>query len=118
VNEQAYAAGLVSHYLDAGYRAIVMEWDNPARFHRNGTRVTLPQYACGPQGEIPLIWNISIVFQKFQRYVHGEMELEEYLDYIRKHVADAPGITPMQHDIEIFDFRPAATTRRLLFRTK
>src|SRR3990172_4950088 len=33
VNEQAYSAGLVQHYLDAGYNAIVMEWDNPARCH-------------------------------------------------------------------------------------
>ena len=30
VNEQTFSAGMVRHYLDAGYRAIVMEWDNPA----------------------------------------------------------------------------------------
>ena len=29
VNEQAYSAGLVGLYLDAGYRAILMDWDNP-----------------------------------------------------------------------------------------
>jgi len=110
VNEQAYAAGLVLHYLNAGYRAIVMEWDNPARFHTewNPEWRYLPQYACGPQGEeIPLIWNMSIVFQKFQRYAHGEMKLEEYLDYLGKHVADTPRVLPLYgNDIEIFDFRP------------
>jgi len=33
VNEQAYSAGLIQHYLDAGYQAMVMEWDNPAHCH-------------------------------------------------------------------------------------
>lgn len=110
VNEQAYASGLVRHYLDAGYHAIVMEWDNPARYNPgwNPEWRYLPQYACGQQGEeIPLIWNKSIVFQKFQRYAHGEMELEEYLDYLGKHVADVPRAMPLYgNDVEIFDFRP------------
>ncbi len=30
VNEQAYSGGLVGHYLDAGYEALLMDWDNPA----------------------------------------------------------------------------------------
>ena len=33
VNEQAYSSGMVQHYVNAGYDAIVMEWDNPARMH-------------------------------------------------------------------------------------
>ncbi len=40
VNEQAYSAGILQHYIEAGYKAVTMEWDNPARFHpewgRNG----------------------------------------------------------------------------------
>ena len=38
VNEQAYSAGLIRHYLDNGYRGIVMEWDNPSRFHPGWNR--------------------------------------------------------------------------------
>src|SRR5262249_30168514 len=30
VNEQAYSGGLVGLYLDAGYRALLMDWDNPS----------------------------------------------------------------------------------------
>jgi len=81
VNEQAYSAGLIRHYLDAGYQAIVMEWDNPAHCHPewNSNWRYLPQLACGRHGEeIPLIWNKSIAFQKFQRYAHGEMELDDF----------------------------------------
>ncbi len=60
VNEQAYSAGMVQHYLDAGYQAIVMEWNNPARYHPewNMEWRYLPQLACGLDGEmIPVIWN-------------------------------------------------------------
>jgi len=110
INEQAYAAGLISHYLAAGYEAIVMEWDNPSRGHPEWAPEWryLPQYACGTGGEgIPLIWNKSIAFQKFQRYVHGEMELDEYLGYIRNHMGEQPRAFPLYgNDVEVFDFRP------------
>ena len=110
VNEQAYSAGLLKHYLDAGYRAILMEWDNPAS-HQSGWNPEwryLPQVACGQHGEeIPLIWNHSIAFQKFQRHAHGEMELLEYLEYLRSHVAESPrALSLYGNDVEIFDFRP------------
>ena len=110
VNEQAYSAGLVGHYLDAGYRAIIMEWDNPATYHPEWKTEWryLPQYACSQHGEeIPLIWSKSIAFQKFQRFAHGEMELDEYLDYLAGHTAETARAFPLYtNDVEIFDFRP------------
>jgi len=110
VNEQAYSAGLVQHYLDADYRAIVMEWDNPARYHPEWDPEWpyLPQITCGQHGEeIPLIWNKSIAFQKFQRYAHAEIGLAEYLKYLSEHLSDkARAFSLYGNDIEIFDFRP------------
>ena len=110
VNEQTYSAGMVQHYLDAGYQAIVMEWNNPVRYHPEWSREwqTLPQRACGSNDEsIPVIWNNAIAFQKFQRYVYGELELNEYLDYLRVYVASGPCVFPLYgNDVEIFDFRP------------
>ena len=110
VNEQAYSAGLVAHYVGAGYRAIVMEWDNPAMMHPEwpGEWRYLPQIACGQDGEqIPLLWNKSLAFQKFQRYVHDEIELDEYRGYLGTHTASTPRAFPLYGgDIEVFDFRP------------
>jgi hypothetical protein len=110
VNEQAYSAGLIRHYLDAGYRAIVMEWDNPFRAHRDWAPEWryLPQRAVSQEGDqIPIVWNKSIAFQKFQRYAHAEEELDEYLDYLGTHQASHPrGFSLYGNDIEIFDFRP------------
>jgi hypothetical protein len=110
VNEQAYSAGLVQHYIDAGFRAIIMEWDNPSRYHPEWSPELryLPQIACGQHGEeMPLIWNKSIAFQKFQRLAHGEMELQEYLQYLCGHLSENPRVFPVYgNDVEIFDFRP------------
>jgi hypothetical protein len=110
VNEQAYSAGLLQHYKDARYKAIVMEWDNPARWHPdwNPEWRYLPQVACGQHGEeLPIIWNKSIAFQKFQRYAHSEMDLSEYLDYLAKHVGQEDRAFPLYgNDVEVFDFRP------------
>lgn len=110
VNEQAYSAGLLQHYKDAGYKAIIMEWDNPARWHPawNPEWRYLPQVACGQHGEeLPVIWNKSIAFQKFQRYAHGEMDLAEYLIYLAKHVGQQDRAFPLYgNDAEVFDFRP------------
>jgi len=110
VNEQAYSVGLLQHYLDAGYQAIVMEWDNPARWHPewNPEWRYFPQIACGQHGEeLPLLWNKSIAFQKFQRYAHSEMDLTEYVDYLSGHAAGKLRAFPLYgNDIEVFDFRP------------
>ncbi len=110
VNEQAFSAGLIQHYLDAGYQAIVMEWNNPARCHPewNPEWRYFPQKAVGQQGEkIALVWNKSISFQKFQRYVHGEMGLDPYVAYLEQHLSSNQRAFPLYgNDAEIFDFRP------------
>jgi hypothetical protein len=110
VNEQAYAAGLIQHYLDAEYHAIVMEWDNPARAHPEWDPEWryFPQIASGQHGEtIPLIWNTAIAFQQFQRYAHDESPLDEYLAYLAGHVSASPRALAMYgNDVEVFDFRP------------
>lgn len=110
VNEQAYSAGMIQHYLEAGYQAFIMEWNNPAHAHPewNARWRYLPQIACGQHGEkIPVIWNESIAFQKFQRYAHGEMELAEHLAFLGGHATGSPGVFPLYgNDAEVFDFRP------------
>ncbi len=110
VNEQAYSAGLVPLYREAGYEALIMEWNNPARAHPEWDAEWryYPQYACGTRGvEMPLIWNKSVSFQKVQRYVHGEMELPEYMDYVLAHAGEAVRAFPIYgNDVEVFDFRP------------
>ena len=110
MNEQAYSAGLVGLYLDAGYRALLMDWDNPAAHHPEWPAETryLPQRAIGSDGrEIALLWTSTVAFQKLQRFVHGDMTLDDYLGYVGSRRGSHPrALCLYASDAEIFDFRP------------
>src|SRR6185312_7952750 len=110
INEQAYSGGLVGLYLDAGYRAILMDWDNPGSHHPSwhGETRYLPQRAAGADGRsIELLWTNTVAFQKLQRFAHGDIELEDYLSYLRRCAGPrARALCAYAGDAEIFDFRP------------
>ncbi len=110
VNEQAYASGLVGLYLDAGYRAILMDWDNPGSQHPHWPLETRyrPQRALGADGRsIGLLWTNTVAFQKLQRYAHGDLALHDYIGYLRGQRATADRVLcAYASDAEIFDFRP------------
>jgi Glycosyl hydrolase family 57 len=110
INEQAYSAGLVGLYLDAGYRAILMDWDNPGAGHPEWPDETryLPQCAAGADGRsIGLLWTNTVAFQKLQRFAHGDISLEQYLSHLRGKRGEAARVLcAYASDAEIFDFRP------------
>jgi hypothetical protein len=110
VNEQAYSAGLVGHYLDAGYRALLMDWDNPSAHHPEWPAEARyqPQVALGADGRtIDILWTNTVAFQKLQRYAHGDVELDDYLGFIGTHrSARQRALCLYASDAEIFDFRP------------
>jgi len=110
VNEQAYSAGLVGLYLDAGYRGILMDWDNPGSQHPEwpGETRYLPQRAVGSDGRtIDLIWTNTVAFQKLQRFAHRDIPLEDYVGYVRTQLAKTDrALCLYASDAEIFDFRP------------
>jgi len=111
INEQAYSASLVDISLDAGYTAIMMDWANPYSHHRDTWSSDwryFSQRAKGVRGQsIPLIWVDSIPFQRFQRYVHGEIDCAEMLEYLcGAHRERVVALPLYGNDAEIFDYRP------------
>ncbi|MFC1707551.1 glycoside hydrolase family 57 [Planctomycetota bacterium] len=110
VNEQAYSASLIPVYVEAGYGSIVMEWENASRFQPDWKPHwrNRPQRAIGPaETKIPVIWNSSIAFQQFQRYVHCDQDLDRFLQFLGAN--RGPGRHCMclyGNDVEVFDFRP------------
>jgi hypothetical protein len=110
VNEQSYAGGLVGHYLDAGYSAILMDWDNPAANHPewDGALQGLPQYARGADGRmIPVLWTDTAAFQQLQRLAHDDISPDSYIRFLRgRRTSDARMLCVYASDAEIFDFRP------------
>ncbi|HXJ01051.1 MAG TPA: hypothetical protein VNH44_07495, partial [Micropepsaceae bacterium] len=110
VNEQAYSGGLVGHYLDAGYEALLMDWDNPAAQHPEWSAEAryLPQSALGADGRsIGLLWTNTVAFQKLQRYAHGDIGLIDYLGFVVDKCGESHrALCLYASDGEIFDFRP------------
>jgi len=110
VNEQAFSAGLVEHYLNAGYKALLMDWDNPSANHPDWDAELqyLPQYASGLDGrKIALLWTNTAAFQQMQRFVYGDISLETYLRFVRARRAfSTRALCLYASDAEIFDFRP------------
>lgn len=110
INEQAFSSGLLPHYRRNDYEAIIMEWNNPSsgRTDWNDEWKYHPQIAIDDYGnEIKVIWNGTLAFQKFQRYVHGDITLDEYIAYVESHINEHQRNFPIYgSDVEIFNFRP------------
>lgn len=108
VNEQAYSAGLVGLYREAGYRAILMDWNNPSSFHRWPAELQYrPVRARGTDGDIGLFWTDTVAFQMLQRYAHGDIGLAEYLDFVRGQRGGGERLVCLYaSDAEVFDYRP------------
>jgi len=110
VGEQAYSAGLVGLYLDAGYDALIMDYDNPAAHHPEWAAETAhhPQRALGADGRsIALIWSNTVAFQQLQRLAHSDIEQERYLAFVQGRRGESTrALCLYASDAEIFDFRP------------
>jgi hypothetical protein len=110
LHEQTYAAGLVPLYRDAGYEAIVAEWENPASAHAWPERLRYrAAWVEGTAGaRIACLWNSSVTFQRVQRYARGEVDLDEVLGHLLGHHApdEARLLCLYGNDCEVFDYRP------------
>jgi hypothetical protein len=112
VNEQTYSAGLPALYRDAGFEALVVEWENPASAHGWPERLRYrPAWIEGTGGaRIACLWNSSVLFQRVQRWVHGEIAEEELVALLASHddPAEARALCLYGNDVEVFDYRPGA----------
>ncbi|WP_417789258.1 hypothetical protein [Terasakiella pusilla] len=109
VNEQAYSPGLVPLYKKAGYSCLIMDWAEPSKDHPewDPSWMRSVQKVAGEGEEIGLLWSDAITFQKFQRCAHGEIELEEYLDFLTLQLERGGSCLPLYtSDGEVFDYRP------------
>ncbi len=85
VNAMAWSQGLLDAYLDAGYEALIMEWNDARRFHPEWQEEWRYRTAWtqSPSGRrIRILWTEAQLQQGFQRAVTGELEPERYLESV------------------------------------
>ena len=119
VNEMAFSSGMVEVYAEAGYEGIVMDRDNVRlALDLDHTPLSItPTHAlgCGERA-LPVLWSDSILFQRLQRVVHGDITVSEYMSYVKQRADQDNAVLPIYcNDAEIFDYRPGrfATESRL-----
>lgn len=110
VNEMAFSQGLVDAYVEAGYRALVVEWNNARHENPDWSEELrfVPARTRSPRGQaIDLLWADTVAFQNVQRVVQGQLDAEHYLEWL-----DAQAGPGLRHlfvyagDAEVFDHRP------------
>jgi len=105
VNEMAFSSSLVDLYSQFGYKGFIMDRDN-IKLALDSDEV--PTHARGGGDSImPVLWSDSILFQKVQHFAHGDISINNYLDYIQSRIDDGELLFPIYcNDAEVFDYRP------------
>lgn len=108
VNEQVLSSSMIDLYYEIGYEAIVMEWNNAFSLNKSLKKEYKyqPVLVKGLTKELPVIWSDSVLFQQFQRFVHSQKSIEEYLDFFEKYTQGYKVAPLYTSDLEIFNFRP------------
>ncbi len=109
INEQAFSSNLIPIYLDAGYETIIMEWNNSFSYKEWNREISFFRQntisKCGKK--IDIVWNNSINFQRFQRYVHSEISYQQFIHFIYREQNNLNrNFLLYGSDAEIFNFRP------------
>lgn len=110
VNEMAFSAGLVDVYAEAGYAGLVLDRENvrAALGTEGDPPARAPAVVRGVAGaSLPVVWSDTVLFQRFQRVVHGEIRLDDYLASVGRRIAAGQRMLPIYtNDVEVFGYRP------------
>ncbi len=103
VNEMAFAASNVSLYAELGYQGLVLA-------RENAMAGPLPQRGPWLVGQapahLPVLFGDALLFQKFQRLIHGDIEADEYWSFLERWQALDQAAPIYCSDAEIFGYRP------------
>ena len=108
INEQTFSKSLVDLYSEVGYEALIMEWNNAYSLNNKIKKdfAYSPIIVKGINKTLPILWSDSILFQKFQRTVHGERDMDFYINFVKQYTKEYKAVTIYSSDVEIFNFRP------------
>ncbi|MDA9559826.1 hypothetical protein N9R59_02645 [Porticoccaceae bacterium] len=105
VNEMVFSSSMVDLYNQFDYKGLIMDRDN-IRLSLGSDK--MPTHAKGTgDSAMPVLWSDSILFQKVQHFAHGDISINNYLDYLQSRINDGESLFPIySNDAEVFDYRP------------
>ena len=110
VNEMAFSSSLVDLYSQFGYKGFIMDRDNirlALKLEKLQMSVVPTHAKGGGDTVLPVLWSDSILFQKVQHFAHGDISINDYLDYLKNRINNNESIFPIYcNDAEVFDYRP------------
>lgn len=116
LNEQVYSEGILSLYKKTGYTAVVFDWMNAIKDNNWPYSYRFrPIYH--NNSKLYILWSDCIIFQRFQRVIWGEQDIDEWLHFLSALIEDAlkSGLTEdditiclYASDAEIFDYKPSS----------
>ena len=85
-----------------------MEWNNAYSLNNKIKKdfAYSPIIVKGINKTLPILWSDSILFQKFQRTVHGERDMDFYINFVKQYTKEYKAVPIYSSDLEIFNFRP------------
>jgi len=114
INEMAFSSSMVDVYSETGYEGFIMDRDN-IRLALEIEKLPLsetPTHAKGNKENIlGVLWSDSILFQRFQRVIHRDISIMDYMSSIEKKIKLGETLLPIYtNDAEIFNYRPGRFT--------
>lgn len=110
-NEQTSSDGAARLYEEAGYEAIVIDWENASQGGRlpAASRWSAPRLA---GGGLHVLWASTVMFQRTQRVAYGQLTADELIADLEEVRGDERRpLCLYSNDWEVFDYYPGRPPR-------
>lgn len=104
INEQAFSKSLINIY-NKFFSCIIIDWINSnqsinfsGRYFNSRPTNIIDDY----KNKISVIWSNSLAFQKFQRYIFGEISFDNYIQFVN---SQSKFLCIYSNDCEIFNYK-------------
>ena len=107
VHEQIFSNGLIPLYLKSKFKNIMLIYETASLTYKSDkTPNFLPITIKSKKDEINVIWNSRYAYQKFQAYLAGKINKNNYLNFILKNKKPKDTCFPFYgSDLEIFGYK-------------
>lgn len=107
LNEMVYSIGTVKLLREFGFKSFIFDWVNAVKGNRWKREIKLWEIV--ENEGLKILWADTYMTQKFQRFVWGDIEREDYLSFLKKKLSERPFALPIYiGDAEVFEYIPGS----------